>query len=195
MTKDNIIKASKREILGTKESVKLRSNFLIPAVIYGGGKDGEHISVPHKLFQKAYDERKFLSTIFEIEVDGVMTKVVVKDYQLNHITLQVIHIDFMRLANDLTIKLKLPIFYINKGKSEAVKLGAMLNVIKYYVHVRCLGDQIPERLEIDLAGSVIGQTYHVEDLNLPESVIVLRQRELIANFVGKRGLKLEEAKA
>lgn len=194
MTQENIIKALKREILGSTESVKLRNNALVPAVIYGRGKGSENISVAHKFFQKAYDERKFLSRIFEIEINGAINKLVVKDYQLNHITLQLIHIDFMRLADDLTIKLKLPIFYINKGKSEAIKLGAMLNVVKYYVHVRCLGTEIPERLEIDLADSKIGTIYYVEDLDLPKSAIILRPKELIANFVGKRGLKLEESK-
>jgi large subunit ribosomal protein L25 len=187
---NTVLKAEKREGLGANYSAKIKEHGLIPSVIYDGAKT-LNISVNEKFFTQAFNQNKLLSNVFDLEINGEIIKVAVKDYQINHITQGVIHIDFVKLEKNKYVKFKIPLYFINKSKSIAIKKGAVLNIVTYYIFLSCLNDEIPPYLVIDLENSDVLDKYFVESLNIPESATILQPKQLLANFKGKRGQALK----
>ncbi len=185
-----VINASKRDGLGTNFAKKIKSNGLIPSVIYDGA-NSINISVDEKFFTRAFHENKLLSCVFDLEIDGKKTKVAVKDYQINHVTQSIIHVDFVKLEKNKYARFKIPVYYINKAKSTAIKKGAVLNIVHYYVFMDCLFDEIPPYLVVNLDGSDVLDKYFPENLEMPKSAKLVKQNQLLANFKGKRGQALK----
>lgn len=178
-----------RKELGTKSSNELRIQDKIPAVIYGGDKNEiMHIAIDAKIFNVLFTKKQLISKIFLIKFEnGETQKVVIKDFQIDHLSRKVLHIDFIRVCKDNLIKVKVPIFYINKSKSIAIKKGALLNIAKYYVNIKCKGDNIPEKFEIDLDGTDVTKRFYIEDLVLPKDAQIIKPGQILCNFASKRG--------
>jgi large subunit ribosomal protein L25 len=81
-----------------------------------------------------------------------------------------LHVDFLRLSNRTEISINVPVVFINEEESEALKQGAVLNIVRHQVEVRCLASAIPASLEIDLAGTQIGDSIHISAVDLPKGV-------------------------
>ena len=190
LNKDGVYSPVNRHMVGTNYARKIKVLGLIPAVIYAGSET-INISVDEKCFTNAFAKNALLSRIFDIEIDGKMAKVAVKDYQINHITQSVIHVDFIKLDKEKYSKFKIPLCFINKGKSIAVKKGAVFNVVTYYIFLNCLNDEIPQHLIVDLENSDVLDKYCVENLDLPKSAKIVKPGQLLANFKGKRGQDLK----
>jgi large subunit ribosomal protein L25 len=126
-----------------------------------------------------------------MELDGKNVKVAVKNYQINHITQSVIHVDFIKLEKNKHVKFKIPIYFVNKSKSIAIKKGAVLNIVSYSVILDCLYDEIPPYFIVDLENSDVLHRYYVENLDVPKSAKILKPGQLLANFKGKRGQALK----
>ena len=184
------VQAQKRESYGSKFSKKLRDQGLITARI-DRCETNEHVIVEEKFFTNSLIKRKLIAHVFDIEVDGVVERVILKDYQKDSVSGKIINLDFVKIHKDKYINLRVPLFYINKSKSLAVKKGAFLNVSRFFVEVAYLGESIAPYFIIDLDGSDVLHEYRIGNLPLPEHTKVLRKDEVFANFRGKRGQKLE----
>lgn len=190
LSEATVLKASGRDGLGTNFSKKIKVIGLIPAVIYDGSET-INISIDEKFFTHAFVNNKLLSHVFDLEIDGKVIKVAVKDYQINHVTQTVVHVDFIKLEKNKYVKFKIPIYFINKSKSIAIKKGAVLNVVSYSVILNCLYDEIPQYLVVDLEDSDVLNKYFVENLDIPKSAKIVKPGQLLANFKGKRGQALK----
>jgi large subunit ribosomal protein L25 len=184
------VSAQKRSQFGSKFSASLREQGLITARI-DRCSENEHIIVDGKTFDNLLGKRALITHQFDIEIDCKIERVVLKDYQKCPVSNAIINLDFVKIYDDQSIKLRVPLFYINKSKSVAVKRGAFLNVAKYYVDLKFLGKNIVQYFILDLDESDVNSEYKVSDLPLPEGSMILRKGELFANFRGKRGQKLE----
>ncbi len=194
MTNQNIIQieAGVRTKLGSKDSKHLRKENKIPAVIYGaeGAELLEpiHICVAEKLFNLMFANKNLISKIFEIKLsNGKTQKAIIKDFQINHVAQKILHLDFIRISEDGFVKAKIPINYINKQKSIAIKKGGFLNVARYFVEIRCKGENIPSSFTIDLEGTDVLDRFYVENLDLPKDSKIVFPKQLLCNFVSKRG--------
>jgi large subunit ribosomal protein L25 len=183
------INAKIRENLGSKNSRKIREEGLLPAVIYGGEnkQNSIHISFDSKPFDIMFKNKSIISNIFHIKIDTGVEKVVLKDFQIDHVKQKLIHIDFIRITDDGFVKAKVPINYINKNKSIAIKKGAFLNIARYFVIVKFKGDNIPSSFTIDLENTDVTYVFRIENLNLPKDCRILEEKQLLCNFVSKRG--------
>ena len=180
------VKAEKRGSTGSKYSQKLRLEGKIPAMI--DRCDNPHIIVSEAQFTKALKERKLISHIFDIEINGVVERVVLKDYQKHTVTGKIINLDFVKIHEDKFINLTVPIFYINKLKAPAIKKGAFLNVSRYFVTAKFLGSNIIPYLVINLEADDVYKEYKVRDLQLPETAKMIDSlTATCANYRGKRG--------
>jgi large subunit ribosomal protein L25 len=186
------VQAQKRESYGSKFSRKLREQGLITARIDRCPKN-EYIIVEEKFFTNALAKRRLIAHVFDIEIDGHVERVVLKDYQKDPVSGKMVNLDFVKIHKDQYIKLRVPLFYINKSKSLAIKRGAFLNVSKFFVDLQYLGDNIAPYFIMDLDGSDVLHEYKVENLDLPKHTKVLKKNEVFANFRGKRGQKLDIA--
>lgn len=140
----------------------------VPAVIYGGGVKPEPISVDFKDVNKLIFAGHFLTSVFELELDGRKERVLPRDYQLDVVTDWPVHVDFLRLAPGSSVRIGIPVHVANREASPGLKKGGALNIVLHSVEVVAPVDDIPESITIDLTGMDFHDSVHVSSLRLPE---------------------------
>ena len=142
----------------------------VPGVIYGDGKPPVTISVDYAdIRQKIYAGR-FLTTLFDVEVEGVKHRVIPRDFQLDPIRDNTVHVDFMRLGAGATIRVNVPIVIVNADKAPGVKRGGTVNMVVRSIPVIVKPEAIPLSIEVDVGELEITNSKHVSDIKLPEGV-------------------------
>src|SRR6478609_11711997 len=190
----NLIKATARS--GGKGTARAeRRAGRVPGVIYGDGKEPLSISVDYEeLHQRIYAGR-FLTTIHDVEVDGVKHRVIPRDFQLDAVRDLPLHVDFMRLGEGATIRVNIPIHVRNADQSPGVKRGGTVSIVTHSIEVRCRADAIPTGIEVDVGGLDINHSRHLSDIKLPEGVRVVAGRDITLVTVVPPSGYAEEIKA
>ena len=174
------IKANKREKSTTGYTNKLRLDGFIPAILYGGTNPNEKISIAKKDLKNFIQNESFLSTVFEIELNGKKEKVLPRDVAYHVTTNEPIHLDLMRIVSGAKIVIEIPVKFINNSDSPGLKRGGVLNIVRRKVELRCPADNIPEDITIDLAGTDIGTSIKISSVKLPENVTpVITDRDFV----------------
>ena len=109
----------------------------------------------------------FLTTIFEIEVDGKKTRAIPRDYQLDPVRDFPIHVDFLRLSKGQVIKVVVPVHVVGQEKSPGVKRGGTINIVEHSIELLVPSDSIPDAVEASVADLDIGSSIHIADIKLP----------------------------
>ncbi|MGQ3673623.1 50S ribosomal protein L25/general stress protein Ctc [Xanthobacter sp. TB0136] len=143
----------------------------VPAVIYGDKQEPVTISLEYIALNKAIYSGHFLSTLFEIDVEGTPHRVIPRDYQLDPVRDIPLHVDFLRVAKGATITLELPVHFRNEEASPAIKAGGVLNIIAHTLEVECPSDAIPDGIEVDLTGADFDTIFHLDNIKLPKGVV------------------------
>ena len=166
----NTIEATIRSTNTKGEINSLRINGGIPAIIYGGSKENQTISVTKKNIKNLIEKENFLSNIISIKVDGKSENVLPKDIAWDPITDEPTHIDFLRVVQGAKIILEIPVKFINDENSPGLKRGGVLNIVRRKVELRCPAENIPTELIVDLEGLDIGASIKISSIKLPENV-------------------------
>ena len=167
----NNLKALKREISSSGSNNKLRSEGLIPAILYGGKEANKNISIEKKDIKNLIHSDTFLSKVLELDIDGKKERVIPRDIAFNFVSEEPIHIDFMRIVSGKKIILEIPVKFINHPDSPGLKRGGVLNIVRRKVELRCPAENIPDEIIIDLSGTDIGTSIKISSVKLPENVI------------------------
>ena len=157
-----------RSGIGKGAARSVRREGRVPAVIYGGGMKPEPISVDFKDVNKLIYAGHFLTTIFELEMDGRKERVLPRDYQLDVVTDRPVHVDFLRLTTGSRVRIGVPVHVENREASPGLKKGGTVNLVLHTVEVLAPADSIPESITIDLTGLDFADSVHVSDIKLPE---------------------------
>ena len=165
------LKAIKRESTSTGSNNKLRSEGLIPAILYGGKDKNQNISVEKKDIKNLVYSDTFLSKVLELDIDGKKEKVIPRDVAFNVVSEEPIHIDFMRIVAGKRIILEIPVKFTNHPDSPGLKRGGVLNIVRRKVELKCPAENIPDEIIIDLAGTDIGTSIKISSVKLAENVI------------------------
>jgi large subunit ribosomal protein L25 len=167
------LKAEVREDLGKGASRRLRRLAdHVPAIIYGGDKDPQPLTLIRKDLEKALENEAFYSHVLTINVGKDKQKAILKDLQRHPARESVMHADFLRVDENRAIKVHVPIHFINEEKSHGVKTqGGIVQHQETDIEVQCLPGDIPEYIEVDMLEVEIGQIIHLSDITLPEGVI------------------------
>ena len=165
------LKAIKRETTSSGSNNKLRSEGLIPAILYGGKDSNQNISVKKKEIQSLVYSDTFLSKVLELDIDGKKEKVIPRDVAFHVVSEEPIHIDFMRIVAGKKIILEIPVKFINHPDSPGLKRGGVLNIVRRKVELKCPAENIPDEIIIDLSGTDIGTSIKISSVKLPENVI------------------------
>ncbi len=183
------LKAEARERVGKGSARELRRNGLIPAVIYGDKQAPISIALSTNEVTKRIHAGGFMTTIATIEVDGKKYKVLPKDYQLDPVRDFTMHVDFLRVSGNTQVTVEIPVHFINEEKSQGLKAGGVLNIVRHEIEVHCPADAIPEFFNVDLNGKKIGDSIHISDLTLPKGVTtVIADRDFtIATIIAPAG--------
>ena len=160
-----ILEATARDSYGKNEARRTRRDGKVPGVLYGEGKDATAISVEPRALLKILHSESGANTLIQLKLAGHSgdTRVLVKDFQLDPITHQLLHADFYRVALDKTIEVNVPITV--KGVPHGVKQqGGVLEYIRREVVVTCLPLDIPEHIELDVDELMLHQGIRLRDV-------------------------------
>ena len=166
---DATLDAKKRDGRGKNEARRLRGSGRIPAVVYGARKDGQApegvpVAVDPKEVLRILHSESGANTLINLKLDGSgESRVMVRDYQLDPVTHQLLHADFYQLAMDRAIIVSVPI--VIKGEPAGVKQqGGLLDFVTREIQVQCLPTDIPEHIDIDVSELMLHQSVRVKDL-------------------------------
>jgi large subunit ribosomal protein L25 len=160
-----ILEATARDSYGKNEARRTRRDGKVPGVLYGEGKDATAISVEPRALLKILHSESGANTLIQLKLAGHIgdTRVLVKDFQLDPVTHQLLHADFYRVALDKTIEVNVPITV--KGVPHGVKQqGGVLEYIRREVVVTCLPLDIPEHIELDVDELMLHQGIRLRDV-------------------------------
>jgi large subunit ribosomal protein L25 len=143
----------------------------VPAIIYGGKKAPQNISLAQNEFEKALANEAFYSHIITLDVDGKSEEVILKDLQRHPAKPIVLHADFLRVSKTKKLQVKAPLHFINEDTCVGVKLGGgLISHSMTELDISCLPANLPEYIEVDVAAVEIGQILHISDIVLPKGV-------------------------
>ena len=165
------LKAIKREATSSGSNNRLRSEGLIPAILYGGKDSNQNISVKKKEIQSLVNSDTFLSKVLELDIDGKKEKVIPRDVAFHVVSEEPIHIDFMRIVAGKKIILEIPVKFINHPDSPGLKRGGVLNIVRRKVELKCPAENIPDEIIVDLAGTDIGTSIKISAVKLGNDVV------------------------
>ncbi|MEQ8600273.1 MAG: 50S ribosomal protein L25/general stress protein Ctc [Devosia sp.] len=195
MAANKVLKAQAREGVGKGAARELRRQGRVPAVIYGDKKPPVTVSVAFKDALKSIYSGGFKSHVLDLDVDGTVHKVIPRDYQLDVVMDQPVHIDFLRVSGSSKIHVEVHVNFINEETSPGLKRGGTLNVVRHTIELIAPANAIPEEITVDLAGTEIGDSLHISAVTLPKGVTAaIADRDFtIATLVAPSGLKSAEA--
>ena len=191
------IVASKRSTLGTGGSRYLRQQKKIPGIIYGEKKDPLPVELDEKLLKIKIQDPSFFSKQCEIKYENELIKVLPKDMQVHPVKESILHIDFLRVGDNTTVSLFVPVKFTNENKCPGIKQGGVLNIVRHEVELKTLVSKIPAFLEANLDGLEIGDSIHISSISLEDGVKpTIDDRDFtIATIAPPTVMKVEEDKA
>jgi large subunit ribosomal protein L25 len=151
---DTTLQAVVRESRGKNEARRLRVTGQIPAVVYGGSQPPQAVAVSPKELSRLLHSEAGLNTLIDLALEGTTTKVIVKDFLLQPVTQQLMHADFYRVNLDKKVQVKV-----------SVKIqGGVLDFVHREIEIESLPAEIPEHIDIDVTGLMMGDGVYVRDV-------------------------------
>jgi large subunit ribosomal protein L25 len=167
MAETKTLAATARSVGGKGAARSVRREGRIPAVIYGGGDPAQSISLEWREINKLIYAGHFLTTIYDIDVEGAKERVIPRDYQLDRVTDRPVHVDFLRLKAGSTLRVSIPVHFINQETSPGIKKGGTLNIVRHSIEMKVPADAIPEAITIDVGQLDIVESVHISQVTLP----------------------------
>jgi large subunit ribosomal protein L25 len=165
------IKAQSRNDEGKGASRRLRRASFVPAVVYGASQPPQSIQIEHNTILLAAKHEWFFSSILDLNVDGKVQKVLVRDWQKHPFKQQMLHMDFLRINENEVLRVNVPLHFLNQESSPAGKTsGVVISHNLTEVEVSCLPKDLPEFIALDLADLKPGDIVHLSQLKLPAGV-------------------------
>ncbi|MFT7560129.1 MAG: large subunit ribosomal protein L25 [Flavobacteriales bacterium] len=166
------LNATLREDAGKGASRRLRRLAdQVPAIVYGGSKKPQMISILFKELVKQLENEAFYSHVITLDIEGKEQSVILKDLQRHPAKLAIYHADFLRVSKTKKFQTKAPLHFINEESSIGVKQqGGIVTHAITELEISCLPGDLPEYIEVDLAEVEAGQIIHISDIKLPKGV-------------------------
>ena len=189
------LKATARPSVGKGAARAERRAGKVPGVIYGNKLPPVPISVDDRELRARILAGRFLTTVYEIDLDGKKHRVIPRDFHLDPVRDFPIHVDFMRLGEGATIRVSVPLHVVKAEGSPGVKRGGTVNIVTHSIDVECSVDNIPPYIEADVGTLEINHSLHLSDVKLPAGVkSMAREDATLVTIVPPSGYA-EELKA
>ena len=188
-----VLDAVERNTRGKNEARRLRVSGKIPAVVYGGKDGGKPIAVDPKMLAKILRTEQGANTLIALNVPGAGdARVLVREYQLDPVTHELLHADFYRVAMDKLLRVQVTV--VPQGEPKGVKQqGGVLDVVHRQIEIECLPADIPTHIEVDVSELMVGMSIRVKDLATnPKWKTVTEQEVMLLHVIIP---KVEEAPA
>ena len=171
-----VIEAQPRTAGGKSAARHLRQAGQLPAVVYGGQKGSLAVTVDPRAVEKALHSEAGHNVLLTLQVKGHgKTSAMIKDWQYEPVKGQLLHVDFLRIALDVRVKVKVPVVAVGEPVGVSQQ-GGLLEYVNREIEVECLPGDIPEHLNVDVSELKIGQSFRVGDLKADRRYRVLDSR-------------------
>jgi large subunit ribosomal protein L25 len=165
------LEAKSRESAGKGAARKLRGQGLVPAVVYGKHLTAPvHVSLDPKSIRQSINTPHKHNTLITLKLDGATHQVLLKDFQVDPVTRDILHADFIAVTDNEQVKVNVPVVLV--GKAVGTADGGLLSQIRRQLEVWALPQSIPEKIEVDVTPLKIAQAMHINDIKLPAGVSV-----------------------
>lgn len=189
------LKATARPSVGKGAARAERRAGRVPGVIYGNNQPPLPISVDDRELRQRILAGRFLTTLFDIELEGKKHRVIPRDFHLDPVKDFPVHVDFMRLGEGATIRVSVPLHVQKAEASPGVKRGGTVNIVTHTIELECSVDNIPQYIEADVSGLEISYSLHLSDITLPAGVKPLAREDITLVTIVPPSGYAEEQKA
>jgi large subunit ribosomal protein L25 len=189
------LKATARPSVGKGAARAERRAGRVPGVIYGNNQPPTPISVDDADLRQRILAGRFLTTIYDIDLEGKKHRVIPRDFHLDPVRDFPVHVDFMRLGEGATIRISVPLHIQRADASPGVKRGGTVNIVTHTLDIECSVDNIPQYIDADVSGLEIGHSLHLSDITLPSSVKSLAREDITLVTIVPPSGYAEEQKA
>ncbi len=165
--------AESRTDTGKGASRRLRQTGKIPAIIYGGGKDPQSLTLSHNEVLRNLEHEAFYSHILSVRIDGKETRAILRDLQRHPSRSIVLHMDLQRISETEKLKTHAPLHFIGEEDAPGVTAGGLVTHDLTEVSIECLPKDLPEFIEVDISALDIGDSIHLSGLKVPDGVTLL----------------------
>ena len=180
-----VLTAEIREGVGKEKAKKLRAKGLIPAIFYGPRSQTIPLVIDSKELAKALQTEAGENVLIDLDIrkgDQSDRKVVMlKDIQIDPLQRITLHTDFYEVAMDEMVTVEVPVHLV--GKPEGTKMGGILEQIRRVIQIQCLPGDIPKSIDIDVSPLKIGDSIHVQDIQVEKAKIISDTNFTIATVV------------
>ncbi len=182
--------ASVRAGTGKGAARQARRDGDVPGIVYGGGSDPLPIAIPFNVLLKKLKAGQFMSTLFNLKVDGQDdVRVICRGVQRHVVKDLPTHIDLMRLKRTSRVSIFIPVNFINEDASPGMKKGGVLTVVRNEVELSVIAGDIPDEITVDMTGLEMGDTVNISDITLPSDAKPTIDRDfVIANISAPRAV-------
>ena len=170
MADTTIINGNLRNSTGKGSARAARRAGRIPAIIFGDKKETISIDIEEREYKKIMNQSGIFSRLLDLSVDGKSNLVLTRDIQFHPVSENPLHVDFLRIGKGSNINVSVPVSFINEELSPGLKTGGVLNTVRFELELMCPADSIPEKIEINLEGLVVGDSIKISSVNLPDGV-------------------------
>jgi len=187
-----IVEGAPRDTRGKNEAKRLRVTGKVPATLYGGKGGPLSLAVNTKQLTAILRSESGYNTLFEVDLAGKKEPAIVKDWQVDPVSGNLLHVDLLRVAMDVRMKVKVPVHTF--GEPAGVKVqGGVYEVVTREVEVECLPANIPTEFKVDVSGLMLNQSLRASDLTIDKSKLKLltEANAVLAHVVA---LRVEEEK-
>ncbi len=191
---ETTIEVVRRERVGKTENKRLRRAEMIPAVLYGAGREPVSIQVARKMLIDLFKAGGHENRIFLLKLAGTdqSRHAMIRDLQLDPISNQVVHVDFQRILMDQKVRVKVHLEL--EGSPVGVKIdGGILDFVTREIEVECLPSAIPHEIKVDVSELRIGDHLETREITLPDGVEYLGSPDLVVASVKHAKVEVVEA--
>ncbi|WP_321528940.1 50S ribosomal protein L25/general stress protein Ctc [Sedimenticola selenatireducens] len=165
-----VVNAQLRTDTGKGASRRLRHAGLVPGIVYGAHQDPAMISMVHSDLIQRLDHEAFYSHILTLKIDGKSEQVILKDLQRHPARPFIMHADFLRVSAKEKLKTHVPLHFVGEDVAPGVKAGGVVSHLLTEVEVSCLPGDLPEYIEVNVAGLEVGDAVMLSEVALPKGV-------------------------
>jgi len=177
----NVVDAKAREGHGKGYARRLRQEGFIPAIVYGLHAEATSVAVSAAAVLKAIATPHKRNTLITLKLDAAEKRVLFKDYQVDPVSRELLHADFLEVALDKPVKVRVPV--VTTGKAEGVTAGGILSVAAQDIVVEALPEKIPVQIEVDVTPLKMGQSIHVSELKAPAGTKLRFATDFVVAYV------------
>ena len=176
------LNADLRKDMGKGASRRLRRLGFVPAILYGGDKQPQSLSLNHNELTWNAEHEAFYSKVITLKVDGKNEKTILRDMQRHPCKSQIVHVDLQRVVMDEKLRMDIPLHFLNEDTSVGVKeQGGVVSHLLTEVEVECYPGDLPEYIDVDVAQLKLNDSMRLSDLQLPKGVELVELAQVEVN--------------